>query len=437
MAVVEGGGPASTSISAEGAAGTTTTTTTTPPQPLSTTLSGRFILAGAILCVLVLLQREASSDFAEGGSVSAFISRVRGGGAFLSSTSPAPSALSCPALRDVSADVRTFMPPLSFVPCLDAIGESRERVEAVWRDLEAVVTRQQQGGGHPPTTAAAGAAASPACPWPGLRGLFALPIGGKNAVHVDKLARAFVGGPFDLLLIAFDGTDWEREYPLWATAPNVKIERSPGGKWTFAKRFLTPEVVDRYSHLFFWDDDIVPIDGFFNPSLALALLQATPEIELAQPYVVGSGCHMGCHADFTGGHGLPFEVEIMVPIFSRAMWRCLYKYVDEGYPKGWGLELAEVCACGATYSETPANTFLMGYFRVSHLDTKGMGMATAEIFSDDWARKGWALLEERVRAEVDGADACIKALGTITRAEFLGDDLAPSRLMCFVGEGGR
>lgn len=89
------------------------------------------------------------------------------------------------------------------------------------------------------------------------------------------------------------------------------------------------------------------------------------------------------------GHILPGPVEIMDPIYSRDLWTCLFEFIKEDEPRGWGLQAASACHCGSdwwtsTHTEVP-RSFSFLHFAVRHLDTKASAAAMRNEFSQDRA----------------------------------------------------
>lgn len=133
-------------------------------------------------------------------------------------------------------------------------------------------------------------------------------------------------------------------------------------KWWFAKRFLHPDVVAEYDYVFLWDED-VEVDAF-DPARYLAIVRREG-LEVSQPALErGSEIHHGITARQTvagGGGGGDVHrrfyrrarprcdegstappctgwVEMMVPVFSRAAWRCTWGMVQNDLVHGWGLD---------------------------------------------------------------------------------------------------
>ena len=150
-------------------------------------------------------------------------------------------------------------------------------------------------------------------------------------------------------------------------APRRAVHVSARGqtKWWFAKRFLHPDVVAGYEYVFLWDED-VEVDAFdpvryldvvrregleiSQPALdrrseihhgitARALLTARPDDVHRRFYKAGSGLFGGGGCDDSStGPPCAGWVEIMVPVFSRAAWRCSWGMVQNDLVHAWGLD---------------------------------------------------------------------------------------------------
>ncbi|KAF0928457.1 hypothetical protein E2562_004104, partial [Oryza meyeriana var. granulata] len=137
----------------------------------------------------------------------------------------------------------------------------------------------------------------------------------------------------------------------------VHVAAAGQTKWWFAKRFLHPDVVAEYDYVFLWDED-VEVDAF-NPIRYLDIVRREG-LEISQPALSrGSEIHHGitarragqgdvhrrfyrpsgprCDDDSTGPPCTGW-VEMMVPVFSRAAWRCTWGMVQNDLVHAWGLD---------------------------------------------------------------------------------------------------
>ena len=172
------------------------------------------------------------------------------------------------------------------------------------------------------------------------KGLLAMPVGGKNAIYVDQMVLATMQY-FDLILFAFDEHDWTG----YTWYPEVTVVITPGGrKWKLAKDHLIPAAVNvHYSHMCFWDDDLVPSD-LFDAGLFLHILQQQ-KMTIAQP-TIQQHCHpwyAGTCAEHTN-YDSHFQsvnlVEIMAPCYSREIWNDYMwpNILENEQGSGWGID---------------------------------------------------------------------------------------------------
>uniref|UniRef100_A0A0E0JSV3 Uncharacterized protein n=1 Tax=Oryza punctata TaxID=4537 RepID=A0A0E0JSV3_ORYPU len=166
-------------------------------------------------------------------------------------------------------------------------------------------------GGNPERRAAA-AAARPA------KSLLAIPVGIKQKAVVDKLVSKFPGDRFTVMLFHYDGeVDGWREL-RWSHRA-IHVAAMDQTKWWFGKRFLHPDMVAEYEYIFLWDEDI-EVDGF-DPIRYLRVTR-------------GGG---RCDGNSTGPPCTGW-VEMMVPVFSRAAWRCSWHMIQNDLIYAWGLD---------------------------------------------------------------------------------------------------
>ncbi|CAL5075699.1 unnamed protein product [Urochloa decumbens] len=126
------------------------------------------------------------------------------------------------------------------------------------------------------------AAAAPAAPPPKRKSILAVPVGIKNKDVVNRLVSKFPADDFAVMLFHYDGAVEQWGDFDWSERA-VHVAAKGQSKWWFAKRFLQPDVVAAYDYVFIWDED-------------------------------------------------------MVPVFSRAAWRCAWGMVQNDLIHGWGLD---------------------------------------------------------------------------------------------------
>ncbi|KAL6639180.1 hypothetical protein ACP70R_022910 [Stipagrostis hirtigluma subsp. patula] len=190
---------------------------------------------------------------------------------------------------------------------------------------------------------------------PPKKSLLAVPVGVKNKPVVDKLVSKFLdAGGFTVMLFHYDGAFEQWADLEWSNrAVHVAARRQT--KWWFAKRFLHPDVVADYEYVFLWDEDI-EVDAF-NPARYLDVVRREG-LEVSQPAldrrseihhaittrkliptkdVHRRALDTRCHADSAGPPCVGW-VEMMVPVFSRAAWKCTWKMIQNDLIHGWGID---------------------------------------------------------------------------------------------------
>jgi len=171
------------------------------------------------------------------------------------------------------------------------------------------------------------------------KALVSIAIGKKGRKSMDALIESMGHTWFDYLLFAFDDTDWETS--TWFDKDGVTVKRTKGKKWTLYYDYLTPDVVEPYTHLFLWDDDMSPAPGF-DAEVILQIVQSL-NIEISQPMI-----RTNSHKQWEGT-GLydrgeePLRtvkiVEVMVPIYSKRVWLdCALPHLIRDHGSGWGID---------------------------------------------------------------------------------------------------
>lgn len=188
--------------------------------------------------------------------------------------------------------------------------------------------------------------------------LLAMPVGIRQKDTVDQIIKKFPAENFTVMLFHYDGVvdEWN-EFP-WSKGA-IHIAASNQTKWWFAKRFLHPDVIAPYKYIFVWDEDI-GVENFH----AVRYLTIVEEegLEISQPALdpgVSEVHHQitvrkrGVRAHRRTykykGSGLCFEnstqppctgwVEMMVPVFTRAAWRCSWYMIQNDLIHAWGLDM--------------------------------------------------------------------------------------------------
>ncbi|RLN23882.1 uncharacterized protein C2845_PM07G32760 [Panicum miliaceum] len=189
------------------------------------------------------------------------------------------------------------------------------------------------------------------------KSLLAVPVGIKQKAVVDRLVSKFPAANFTVMLFHYDGVvDGWRDLE-WSDRA-IHVAARDQTKWWFAKRFLHPDLVAEYEHIFLWDEDI-GVDSF-DPLEYLRIVRREG-LEISQPALdrrsqihhrLTARARQGgdVHRRFyktkgrgrcdSGSTGPPCAgwVEVMVPVFSRAAWRCAWHLVQNDLVYGWGID---------------------------------------------------------------------------------------------------
>jgi hypothetical protein len=197
------------------------------------------------------------------------------------------------------------------------------------------------------------------------KALVFIAIGGHAKDSIRTLVRSMGFRAFDFLFVAYDDYYWEKEE--WFG--NVIVVRHPKGfKWRLAYEYLTPARIAPYSHLFLWDDDVIPTETF-DAEVMLHVLQQIG-LNISQP-VIRENFHLPATkanpSSKTQVHEIPM-VEIMVPMYSVDTYlRCIWPHIvadDSG--TGWGLDLFLHRRCPT------ARKLYSLEFALDHLNSKSM-----------------------------------------------------------------
>ncbi|KNE56853.1 hypothetical protein AMAG_02625 [Allomyces macrogynus ATCC 38327] len=119
-------------------------------------------------------------------------------------------------------------------------------------------------------------------------GLLAMTVGATTpAMVVRRVLNAFDSAAFDVMLFHTD----DNYAHVWSKVPGYErwtaVHATGQSKWWFAKRFLTPMVVENYDFVLLWDDDAV-LKGDWAPDHFVALLKSL-DVHFAHPDMVALG----------------------------------------------------------------------------------------------------------------------------------------------------
>jgi hypothetical protein len=113
------------------------------------------------------------------------------------------------------------------------------------------------------------------------KALVSIPIGGKGRSCVNALIERMGHRAYDYYFFAYDATTWEEEE--WFGRDGVTVKRIQGAKWALYRDHLPGELTSAYTHLFLWDDDMLPTPDF-DGEVFLQLVQSL-DISYAQPMI--------------------------------------------------------------------------------------------------------------------------------------------------------
>ncbi|KAI9222590.1 hypothetical protein BC828DRAFT_18168 [Blastocladiella britannica] len=208
-------------------------------------------------------------------------------------------------------------------------------------------------------------------------GLLAVPVGKKSVAGMASVLQTFDAHGFDVMLFHYDDGDaeWLAALPQFVARKWISVSARRQSKFWFAKRFLTPTVVDNYDYIFLWDDDVGFPAKDWSP-LAFVELLKKYHIHIAQPALV-SGTIDNYQHDVVAvqnktGHPGRFTnfVEVMFPVFSRAAWPCAWRMLPFDGVSFWGADNAWYPVCA---SANYCRFAVIDAMPVHHLDKKTLG----------------------------------------------------------------
>ncbi|MCO5564426.1 hypothetical protein L7F22_018087 [Adiantum nelumboides] len=192
---------------------------------------------------------------------------------------------------------------------------------------------------------------------PSSHSLLTMPVGIQQKEMVNKIIEKFPQENFTLMLFHYDGKVDEWNMFPWSSRA-IHVAAANQTKWWFAKRFLHPDIVSSYRYIFLWDEDI-GVENF-HAGRYLDIVEREG-LEISQPALDPQKSEI--HHQITArvpkglvhrrvykfkGNGLCFEnstlppctgwVEMMVPVFSQAAWRCAWYMIQNDFIHAWGLD---------------------------------------------------------------------------------------------------
>ncbi|ORZ34191.1 hypothetical protein BCR44DRAFT_1436752 [Catenaria anguillulae PL171] len=194
-------------------------------------------------------------------------------------------------------------------------------------------------------------------------GLIAVPVGIKSLPVIAPVLQQFHAEGFDVIVFHYDAGDavWAKQVPEYKHWAAVSAHRQ--SKFWFAKRFLTPAVVDNYDYLFLWDDDFVQLLKDHHIHVGQPALLSGTQPNWQKP-LVSVHNHTGAVGRFTS------FVEVMFPVFSRAAWPCAWRLLPYDGVSFWGADNAWYPVCA---SHGMCRFAVMDAMPVHHLDKRSLG----------------------------------------------------------------
>lgn len=193
---------------------------------------------------------------------------------------------------------------------------------------------------------------------PSSQSLLTMPVGIKQKETVNKIVEKFPEENFTVMLFHYDGIVDEWNMFPWSRRA-IHVAAANQTKWWFAKRFLHPDIVSSYKYIFVWDEDI-GVENF-HAGRYLEIVEKEG-LEISQPALDPQ--HSEVHHQITirmpralvhrriykfRGSGLCYEnstdppctgwVEMMVPVFSQAAWRCAWYMIQNDLVHAWGMDM--------------------------------------------------------------------------------------------------
>ena len=275
--------------------------------------------------------------------------------------------------------------------------------------------------------------------------LLTITVGAKMMSNVDAIVNAFASEKTKVVLFHYDGVvdAWNEKYEWSRRAVHVSAPKQ--SKWWFAKRFLHPDITHPYERVWVWDEDIDVTgagveDDAFDPEAYVAVVKRNG-LEISQPALIAGGgawpitrrtvvvpgtenvskvpeMHRfgkdwrgeACLDDGGVARLRPpcaAYVEIMVPVFSRRAWRCVWNMIQNDLTHGWGLDLTwHTCAADPAHNKTAVQAMgVVDAQGVAHLGAttlseQGEGSDAAKAFQAVQRRRAaeWDLFNARWRA---------------------------------------
>lgn len=188
--------------------------------------------------------------------------------------------------------------------------------------------------------------------------LLTMPVGIKQKETVNKIVEKFPEENFTVMLFHYDGIVDEWNMFPWSRRA-IHVAAANQTKWWFAKRFLHPDIVSSYKYIFVWDEDI-GVENFHGgryleivekEGLEISQPALDPQLSEVHHQITARMPRGPVHRRIYKfrGSGLCFEnstdppctgwVEMMVPVFSKAAWRCAWYMIQNDLVHAWGMDM--------------------------------------------------------------------------------------------------
>lgn len=261
--------------------------------------------------------------------------------------------------------------------------------------------------------------------------LLTMPAGIKQKETVNKIVEKFPQENFTVMLFHYDGIVDEWNVFPWSRRA-IHVVASNQTKWWFAKRFLHPDIVSSYKYIFVWDEDI-GVENFHagryleivekegleisQPALDPQLSEVHHQITARMPRGLvhrrmyksrGSGL---CYQNSTDPPCTGW-VEMMVPVFSQAAWRCAWYMIQNDLVHAWGLDMKlGYCAQG----DRSQKVGVVDDQYVVHYGIPSLG----GLFNKTWDERTKNVSADLPTASKPRPDANFKQRGAVRRRSYV------------------
>lgn len=240
-------------------------------------------------------------------------------------------------------------------------------------------------------------------PLPAKRGLFAIPTSLPMTTEAVQAVQHFSHRHFDVIILCYtknvtvaQAQDSLNELGVGENVAFVRRQDMSAAlhcpscdtniavmKFLMAKLVLRPALVNQYSGLWFFDDDIA-LTRQFDANLYLSIVTATG-IDFSSPGVVSN--HHIPKSNRRDAHFLVITPEIMVPHYSPRAWSCIYNIIHDS--TGFGLDSrSSYCLCdcmnGAILLQQPVMHNDKKSFRGSNNGDPNIGWRKVDELAANW-----------------------------------------------------